>query len=226
MNETEIRWAGPSIRDVPADPLSARLDIHGESIILRSFEETETWVKHVNADQIAAVFTEHIGTSTGLLPRGTLWWRHSTAGTVTAIWKEPRVWPVALQTRALEAAERFMLPMPGLIFICAAGMAPWVYAVKRFPEDPLEPVYCMPAFNMFHNGRSCPGNHDFPTDVRRIPESFFQSHFSMTGQTRNRSESHPEDLYELWKELDGRNEYPLEDLVQQGNVSDIMQIPR
>ena len=226
MSNERIAWAGPSLRDVPPDPLRARLDIHAESMVLRCFGDTETWVRHVNADQMAAVITQHVGTSTGLLPRDCLWWRHSQSGTVTALWREPQVWPAALQTRAMEPAERLMVPMPGLVFICAPGQAPWVFAAKRRPENPLEEVYRMPAFNVFQDGRACPGNHNFPTEVRQIPDSFFQSHFSMTGYTTGRSKSHPEDLYALWKELDGKDEYPLEDLVEQGQVKDIMEIPR
>lgn len=226
MSDEQTAWAGHSLRDVPPDPLRARLDIHEESMVLRCFEDTETWVRHVNADQMAALITRHIGTSTGLLPPDCLWWRHSQSGTVTALWRKPQVWPVALQTRALQPAERLMLPMPGLIFICTPGQAPWVFACARYPEDQLEKVYCMPAFNMFRNGRACPGNHEFPREVSRIPESFFQSHFSLTGDSRDRSRSHPDNLHELWKEIDGKDEYPMEDLVEQGNIHQAMEIPR
>ena len=45
----------------------------------------------------------------------------------------------------------------------------------------------MPAFNVFRDGRVCPGSHSFPDEVGLIPESFFQSYFSLTGDTRERS---------------------------------------
>lgn len=224
--EQGTRWAMPALEDVPRDQLRARLDIYSESMLLRLYEEAETWVRHVNADQMASVITQHVGASTGLLPRDALWWRHSEAGTVTAIWKQPMVWPVALQSRAMEPAERLSLPMPGLVFICTPGQAPWVFACREYPESPLTPVYRMPTFNMFHNGRACPGNHSFPTEAGLIPGSFFQSHFSMTGDTRDRSKSHPDDLYALWKEIDGEDEYPVEDLVEQGSIGQIMEIPK
>ncbi len=43
-------------------------------------------------------------------------------------------------------------------------------------------------------GRVCPGSHRFPEEVGLIPESFFQSFFSLTGDTRNRSKKHPDNL--------------------------------
>ena len=67
--------------------------------------------------------------------------------------------------------------------------------------------------------------HKFPDRAEETPESFFQSHFSMTGDTRGRSKKYPNELYKLWKELDGKEEYPLEDLVEHCTVADAMEIP-
>ena len=64
----------------------------------------------------------------------------------------------------------------------------------------------MPAFNVFSDGRTCPGSHRFPEEVARIPESFFQSYFSGTGDIRNRSRKHPDDLHALWEDLDGQTD--------------------
>ena len=72
---------------------------------------------------------------------------------------------------------------------------------------------------MFSDGRACPGSHKFPEEVGLIPESFFQSYFSGTGDSRNRSRKHPDNLHSLWEELDGMAEYPVEDLVPQCTVA-------
>ena len=66
----------------------------------------------------------------------------------------------------------------------------------------------MPAFNVFSDGRACPGSHTFPDEVGQIPESFFQSYFSGTGDSHNRSKKHPDNLHALWEELDGHDRIP------------------
>ena len=109
--------------------------------------------------------------------------------------------------------------MPGLVFVCSPGRAPWVYAALSRPADPDEQLFRMPAFNVFSDGRVCPGSHKFPVEVGQIPESFFQSYFSGTGDSRNRSKKHPDDLHTLWEEIDGKTEYPAEDLVPQCTVA-------
>ena len=81
-----------------------------------------------------------------------------------------------------------------------------------------------PAFNVFRDGRVCPGSHRFPEEVGLIPESFFQSFFSLTGDIRDRSKKHPDNLQALWEEIDGKTEYPMEDLVPQCTVAHAMAV--
>ena len=94
-------------------------------------------------------------------------------------------------------------------------------ALER-PTKPEQQLYRAPAFNVFRDGRVCPGSHRFPEDVGLIPESFFQSFFSLTGDTRERSKRHPDNLQALWEELDGKADYPVEDLVPQCSVAHVM----
>jgi len=77
-------------------------------------------------------------------------------------------------------------------------------------------------FNLFRDGRTCPGTHRFPSDVSEIPESFFQSFFTVEADHRGRSKKYPDDLLRLWEELDGKKRYPLGDLVPLGKVGDVM----
>ena len=220
-----VQWANASISDVPRDELRMQLEFYQESLILKGFEDEVSWIRRVSADEIAATLTHHMGARTGLLPRDTLWWRQSREGIITALWREPQVWAASLQVRAFEAPERFRLPMPGLIFICPPGQAPWVFAARERPEDPEAQLYHTPTFNVFWNGRVCPGNHTFPERPEGVPESFFQSHFSTTGDTQDRSKKHRNQLYDLWKEINGQDEYPLDDLVKIDSVARIMEIP-
>ena len=229
MNETTdpdaMNWTDGAKTPVERDKLRMRLDIYEESLILKCYELDATWTRLVDADRIAAAFTLYMGTSTGLLPPSTLWWKQSREGVITALWREPQVWNAALQVKAFEPPERFRLPMPGLLFIAAPGRAPWAFAARKRPEKAAETLFNIPTFNVFRNGRVCPGNHRFPAQADETPESFFQSHFSMTGDTRGRSKRHPNKLYQLWKELDGKEEYPLEDLVEHCTVADAMEVP-
>ena len=57
-----------------------------------------------------------------------------------------------------------------------------------------------------------------------MPESFFRSFFSLTGDSRERSKKHPDNLQALWEELDGKTEYPVEDLVPQCTVGQAMAV--
>ena len=216
------RWSLPEQMEAPRDELKVQLEIYDESILLRGFEDGGGWVRPVSADGIANALTQHLGFSSGLLPEGAIWWNQGEAGQMVALWRPPKVWPAALQREAFAPPARLRLPMPGLVFVCSPGRAPWVYAAPSRPSDPEQQLFRAPAFNVFSDGRACPGSHTFPEAISEIPESFFRSFFSLTGDSGNRSEKHPDNLLALWEELDGKTEYPTEDLVPQCTVAQAM----
>ena len=216
------RWALPGPADMPTDQLQVQLEVYNETVLLRGFEGDTNWVRTVSADEIANVFTRHLGFSSGLLPEGALWWNQGETGQVVALWRPPQVRPVALQREAFQPPARLRLPMPGLVFVCSPARAPWVYAALERPTSPEQQLYRTPAFNVFRDGRTCPGSHCFPEEVGRIPESFFQSFFSLTGDTKDRSKKYPDNLQALWEELDGQAEYPVEDLVPHCTVGQVI----
>ena len=218
------QWSLPGPPDMPKDELQVQLEVYKETILLRGFDSDSAWVRTVSADAIANVFTQHLGSSSGLLPEETLWWSQGETGQVVALWRPPQVWAVALQREAFKPPARLRLPMPGLVFVCSPGRAPWVYAALNRPTDPEQHLFRAPAFNVFRDGRVCPGSHRFPEEVGLIPEGFFQSFFSLTGDTRDRSKKHPENLIALWEEIDGTTEYPTEDLVPQCAVGQAMAV--
>ena len=222
VDKTE--WSLPGPADAPRDDLKVQLEVYGETILLRGFDGDSFWVRTVSADETANVFTQHLGFSSGLLPREALWWGQGETGQVVGLWRPPQVWPVALQREAFKPPARLRLPMPGLVFVCSPGRTPWAYATLSRPTDPEQPLFRIPAFNVFRDGRVCPGSHRFPEEVGLIPESFFQSFFSSTGDTRERSKKHPDNLQALWEELDGKTDYPTEDLVPQCTVAQAMAV--
>ena len=223
-NVDTTEWSLPGLTDAPRDELKMQLEVYDETILLRGFENDSAWVRTVSADAIASVLTQHLGFSSGLLPEESLWWNQGETGQVVGLWRPPQVWSVALQREAFKPPARLRLPMPGLVFVCSPGRAPWAYAAPDRPSGPEQQLYRMPAFNVFRDGRTCPGSHRFPEEVGLIPESFFQSFFSTTGDTHDRSKKHADNLLALWEELDGKTEYPMEDLVPQCTVAHAMAV--
>ena len=116
------------------------------------------------------MFTQHLGFSSGLLPKETLWWNQGETGQVVALWRPPQVWSVALQQEAFKPPARLRLPMPGAGLRLLAGPRPWVYAATSRPADLEQHLFRAPAFNVFRDGRVCPGSHRFPEEVGLIPE--------------------------------------------------------
>ena len=113
-NDTHrTEWSLPVRDDVPRDTLQVQLEVYQETVLLRGFEGDRTWVRTVSADEIANVFTRHLGFASGLLPENALWWSQGETGQMVALWRPPQVWPVALQREAFQPPARLRLPMPG-----------------------------------------------------------------------------------------------------------------
>ena len=212
-------WKTAHAEEFPQDTLKAVLEFYDENLLLKTFQKDTTTVKHLDPQQVARALANEISLTTGILTPDILWWRHDPAGPVTAIWREPKIWKAALQIDPFQPTRRFELPMPGLIFITRPGAVPHVFATPERPTGPQHTVYNMPTFNVFSNGRICPGNHHFPTEPSLVPESFFQSFFTLTGDPRERSKSHGTDILSLWEEIDGQPNYPFEDLVEHSQIA-------
>ena len=127
-------WSLPGLTDAPRDDLKMQLEVYEETILLRGFENGSAWVRTVSADAIASVLTQHLGFSSGFLPEEALWWNQGETGQVVGLWRPPQVWSVALQREAFKPPARLRLPMPGLVFVCSPGRAPWAYAAPDRPN--------------------------------------------------------------------------------------------
>ena len=215
-------WALPDSLEVPPDELKCRLDFYQDSIILYLLDKGVITTRMVSARDITLALLREVPLRSGLLPEGTLWWGQGKQGVEVALWRSPRVWPVALLAEPFKPPRRFKLPMPGLIFVCSPGRPPKVYAAKKRPTHPGNTIYHAPLFNLFWDGRTCAGTHKFPEKIEETPESFFTSFFSPEANSRGRSKKYPDDLLKLWEELDGKARYPLRDLMPIGKVEDIM----
>ena len=170
-NDTHrTEWALPGQDDLPRDTLQTQLEVYGETILLRGFEADRNWVRTVSADEIANVFIRHLGFSSGLLPENALWWNQGETGQVVALWRPPQIWPVALQREAFQPPARLRLPMPGLVFVCSPGRAPWVYAALERPTDAGQQLYRAPRLQRLSGRKGLPRQPPLPrgggTDTR------------------------------------------------------------
>jgi PRTRC genetic system protein B len=174
---------------------------------------------------IAHALASELDLDTGLLPPDALWYAKTAVGVRVAIWRAPQVWRVSLQETFGERPRHLRLPMPGLVFLCShSGQPPYVFAAKARPRAADDSLYHCPTWNVFRNGRVCPGTHVFPRDPARIPEDFFKSKFSPTGDSHGRSRRHPEDLATLWAEINRQPSYPLDDLLPATRLGDALRI--
>lgn len=221
-----FQWAVPASLEVPADRLRLRLDFYSQTVTMTTFEERFDSTKMVSAMDVAHALSRELEISSGLLPQDALFWTNTPEGAVVAVWREPQVTKVALQEEFGKEARRFTIPLPGLIFLCRQGkpLAPYVYAAKKRPAKVTDLVFRAPTYNVFTDGRVCPGTHKFPTDPAEVPDSFFRSFFSPTGDSQARSKRHPKSLVKLWEQLDGKKRYPSDDLVKHGSVKDLMEM--
>jgi hypothetical protein len=211
--------------EVEPDPLQIRLDFHHESVVLHEFADGVASSRLVSTIDIAHALASELDLDTGLLPPETLWYVKTAAGPCVALWCPPRLWSVRLQETYGERPRRFRLPMPGLVFLCLpAAQAPYVFAAKARPKTGDDELYHCPTWNVFRNGRVCPGTHVFPRDPARVPEEFFKSQFSPTGDSHGRSRAHPDDLLSLWAGLHRQQNYPVDDLMPALRLRDALRI--
>lgn len=217
-----FKWVVPKDLGIPPDKLRARLDFYHQAVVLNIYDSEVTTTRVVSAMDVAHALANDLSFGTGLLPPGTVWWRNTRGGPIYAIYVEPKIWKVALELSLKKRPRRFNLPMPGLLFLCAPGRPPWVYAVKKKPTKETDNIYNAPLCNLYQNGRSCPGTHQYPTRVADMVQSFFASFFTATADLRNRSTMYPESVVNLWESLDKKKKFPVADLVRIGMIRDLM----
>jgi len=219
---SSFSWAVPEELGIPPDPLRLRLDFHHQAVEMTFFEGETVTSKTVSAMDVAHALASELSFGSGLLPMDCLWWRNTRGGPVVALYVKPHIRKLALQTDIKKAPKRYTVPMPGLIFLCRAGVPPWVFAVKNKPKKETDIVYRAPLANVHADGRSCAGSHKYPVQLDKMVESFFISFFSATADLRNRSNQFPENVLHLWEFLNGKKKYPLADLVNHGYIMDLM----
>lgn len=216
----------PPEAPVREDPLRLRLDFHDENLVLHDYASGVVRTKLVAATDVAHALARELDLTSGLLPPDVLWWVRTASGERVAVWRPPRIWTVRLRERYDAPPRRLRLPMPGLVFVCPPrGQAPYLFAAKARPKRADDELYHCPTYNVFPSCKVCVGSHTFPSDPARVPEEFFRSYFSATGDTATgKSQRHPDDVGAVWAELRGQAAYPLDDLVPVMRVGEALRI--
>jgi hypothetical protein len=118
----------------------------------------------------------------------------------------------------------YHLPMPPFVFV-GYGSSYHVFVVKKQPALSLskgpsnerDQLYHAPCPNVHTTGGICQGNTPFPIcSPRHIQTAltlFLEGSLFNADLSRGKCKSHPEDVRELWAELDGRKRFPLSELV-------------
>jgi len=221
-----FHWALPRGLDVEPDVLQLRLDFYLDTILLTDMRGGVSTVKPVSARDIVQALTRDVAVQTGVLPPDALWWRNGPTGATVAFWQPPQVRILALLEHAGQEPLRCEVPLPGMVFACQPARAPWVWAAKHRPTGPEALLYHAPLFNVFRDGRTCPGTQRYSPAVEQIPFEFWVSFFTGEADHTERSRAYPKSLKALWQSLEGAKRYPPDDLVQWGAVKSAMEVAR
>jgi len=156
-----------------------------------------------------------VTTGSGLLPPNTLFWQYRGGDERIGIYVPARRWAVTVRT-SKEAVCRWTVPMPPLVWV-GHGKTYRIWAVKRRLQPGMDcPLYVAPTPNVVGDSAVCAGTVRFPVcsarAIHRALEMFFASHFNGHAAA-NKCRSHPGSVLSLWRELDGRQRFPLRELV-------------
>lgn len=211
----------PADATVGASQLRARVDLYEDRVLLHTYEAAGlAQTRLVHPEDLAAAFAGWRTVDTGLLGPDTLFVATVGRATCTAVWVPPRVWEAAIM-RGGQVTHRLRLPMPGAIALSSSDRRFALFAAKERPGPGrgglAVELFRFPAFNLHTNHTICTGSHPFSGDPWRLAEEFFASYFATEITGRGCSRRHPHDLLALWEELDGRADYPLDDLVPAGD---------
>jgi hypothetical protein len=154
---------------------------------------------------VAAVWSQ-VTANSGFLPANTLFWRRRGGLDTLGLFVPARRW------RVQSDDGPFHLPLPPLVFM-GQGRHYAVFAVKRRPKSGAADLFHAPCPNVFPSGQICSGDVPFPVCAAEtihdaltlfLEGSRFNRHL-----IRSRCAAFPNDVYQLWRALDGKPRFPL-----------------
>ncbi|MGB0383662.1 MAG: hypothetical protein ACPGWR_02470 [Ardenticatenaceae bacterium] len=186
----------------------ARLDLYNEAIILTKFGNQSSTSYPVSIHDLSAAFGT-LPASSGFLPRNTLFHGRKSGQEFVGIYLPAKKQVVTVGETTIQ------IPLPSAIFI-GCGKQYSIHAVKQYPSSRQVKLYCYPSPNVWNNGHICAGDTPFPTcNMETIVPAFklfIKSQFNLHLVTQ-KCKSFPNNIVELWKALDGQDEFPHKELV-------------
>lgn len=187
-----------------------RLDFYSSAVLMSRWEDDGRLATYpVSVHDVVSACT-NVQLSSGLLPPNTLFWKQQANQVMLGIYVPARRWKVQTEERS------YHVPMPPFVFV-GYGSSYHVFAIKKRPSNEQTPIYHAPCPNVHTHGGICQGNTPFPIcSPRHIQTAltlFLEGSLFNADLSRGKCRSHPEDVRELWAELDGRKRFPLSELV-------------
>jgi hypothetical protein len=195
-----------------------RLDFYNTAVLMSQWQEDGRITSYpVSIHDVVTACTK-VELSSSLLPKNTLFWKQQANQVVLGIYVAAKRWQVKTEDR------NYHLPMPPFVFV-GNGTAYRIFAVKKRPsglsrEQPRgkhDRLYHAPCPNVHATGSICQGNTPFPVcspqTIQQALHLFLEGSLFNADLSRGKCQSHPEDVRELWAELDGRKRFPLSELV-------------
>lgn len=187
-----------------------RLDFYNTAVLMSRWEDDGRLATYpVSVHDVVSACT-NVQLSSGLLPPKTLFWKQQANQVMLGIYVPARRWKVQTEERS------YHVPMPPFVFV-GYGSSYHVFAVKKRPSNERDRLYYAPCPNVHTHGGICQGNTLFPIcsprNIQTALTLFLEGSLFNGDLSRGKCQSHPEDVRQLWSELDGRKHFPLSELV-------------
>lgn len=215
--------------DLARQALRARLDLFEESVVLTRYSDSQpTSVYEVDPTALAQAFAG-LPLLTGLLPRDCLFYEVAGGQERMAIYVAGHTYPLRVHTATIDAT--WLVPLPGMIWL-GQGIEYKLLAVKQRPGAASERLFRAPAPNVWHDGRVCNGDVNFPVcNAATIHQAFrlFVGSTFNADLNSGKAQSYEKNILDQWRALAEAevSAYPLDELVKtETKLEDIMRRPK
>ncbi|MFQ5420825.1 MAG: hypothetical protein ACE5EY_10750 [Anaerolineae bacterium] len=187
-----------------------RLDFYSTAVLMSQWEDDGRLTTYpVSVHDVVSACTS-VELSSGLLPPNTLFWKQQANQIVLGIYVPARRWRVQTEDRS------YHVPMPPFVFV-GNGSSYKIFAVKKRPSGEHDRLYHAPCPNVHTTGGICQGNTPFPIcsprNIQTALKLFMEGSYFNADLSSGKCESYPDDVRQLWAEMDGRKRFPSSQLI-------------
>jgi len=187
-----------------------RLDFYSTAVLMSRWEDNGRLTTYpVSVHDVVSACT-NVALSSGLLPPNTLFWKQQANQIVLGIYVPARRWRVQTEDR------HYHIPMPPFVFV-GSGSSYKIFAVKKRPFGEHDRLYHAPCPNVHTTGGICQGNTPFPIcsprNIQTALTLFMEGSYFNADLSSGKCQSYPDDVRQLWDDLNGRKRFPLSQLI-------------